>query len=571
MVTVAVIFGVLLAFGIGANDVANSFGSSVSAKSLTLLQAIIIASILEFSGALLLGSGVSGTIKSKIVDVNIYNSYQAGPAIFMLGNLTALLVGSIWLLTATYFQMPVSTTHTIVASIVGFSFAAEGSSSVNWSEMNKIFISWGTSPAITGFVSFIMFTIVKYGVLKASNPFARAQVAFPIVVFAGVTIDLWLVLRKSNGKFGAVTDERVVKVFTPAAVGSGVVAGLLVAVWIGPLVVKKIEREEQEEIDATAAAAGHIVDVDVDSGIHNLQGGSDTTTTAESGKVDLLQQKQTTTTTTTNDIEDGRKRTNDVESIQGDSDTTSSIEEGKIDLSVFQQEQLPSSTTPAVNNIDKQPWYKTAWKFFADHTFRQDLEKQVFAESKKAEKLWSESESYDAKTEKLFRYVQVFTACLTSFAHGANDVANAIGPLSAIMEVQQQGTISENSDVKYWVLAVGGISISFGFIFFGYRIVKAVGYKIAMITPSRGFCIGLATALFVSIASYLNIPVSTTNCLVGATAGVALASGGLKAVDWLFLLRVIVGWILIFFISAITNGLVFSFCAYSPTLMSTEY
>jgi Phosphate/sulphate permeases len=502
MVTVAIIFGFFFAFGIGANDVANSFGSSVSAKSLTLLQAIMVASVMEASGALLLGAGVTGTIKSKIVDVAYYNTDESGPAVFMLGNLTALMVGSIWLLTATYLQMPVSTTHTVVASIVGFTIAAHGTESVNWPELKKIFISWIAAPVVTGAFSFAMFIIVKQIVLKSQNPFGRALIAFPIVVFAGVTVDLWLVLRKSNGKFGPVTDERIVKVFTPAAVLTGVGTALICAFLFVPILRNKIDREEQEEIAAEAAKAKYIEE--------NGEGGEHFKEEADA---------------------------NDLQAAKAEAG-------------------------------EEMPWFQQAWKFFADRTFRQDLAAQSFSESRRAEKLWEEEENYDAKAEKLFRYVQVFTACLTSFAHGANDVANAIGPLSAIMEVQKLGSIPSKSEVKYWVLGMGGVAIGLGFIFFGYRIVKAVGFKITKITPSRGFCIELATALMVAVASYMNIPVSTTNCLVGATAGAALASGGPKAVEWFFLIRVMLGWAAIFFIAAITNGLVFSFCAFSPTLLS---
>src|SRR3569623_1275431 len=122
-------FGFLYACGIGANDVAKAFGSSVSSKSLTLKQAVIAAGIFEFLGAILLGASVTGTIRSKIFDPNLYANEAD---IVLLGMFTSLITGTFMLFGATYFAMPVSTTHTVVGCIMGFSIVAKGFSSINW-------------------------------------------------------------------------------------------------------------------------------------------------------------------------------------------------------------------------------------------------------------------------------------------------------------------------------------------------------------------------------------------------------------------------------------------------------
>jgi len=119
-----------------------------------------------------------------------------------------------------------------------------------------------------------------------------------------------------------------------------------------------------------------------------------------------------------------------------------------------------------------------AWDLFADNTFRQDLKAMSLAENKGAKMIWENSTMYDERTERLFSYLQVFTACLTSFAHGGNDVANAIAPLAAILSIWETGEVSSKSDVPKWILALGGAGLAFGFTFFGYRIIKAVGFKL---------------------------------------------------------------------------------------------
>jgi phosphate/sulfate permease len=135
---------------------------------------------------------------------------------------------------------------------------------------------------------------------------------------------------------------------------------------------------------------------------------------------------------------------------------------------------------------------KVAWDFFADNTYRQDLHEISLGESKRAAAIWEKSTEYDLKSERLFQYLQVFTACMASFAHGANDVANAIAPVSGILYIYKNGDFATKAEVNKGILAMGGAAIGLGFTFFGYRIVKAVAFKLTKMSPSRGFCIELA-------------------------------------------------------------------------------
>lgn len=135
------------------------------------------------------------------------------------------------------------------------------------------------------------------------------------------------------------------------------------------------------------------------------------------------------------------------------------------------------------------------------------------------------AEKFDPRAEEVFKYVQVVTAVCDSFAHGANNVANAIGPLETIYIIYIDGEIKHDRSLGaegYLVLALGGVGIVLGLALFGYKIISAIGVKIAKITPSRGFSIELGAALMVIIGTRLHLPLSTTHCQVGATAGVAL-------------------------------------------------
>ena len=193
IVVVGCIVGFIYAFGIGANDVANAFASSVSSKSLTLLQAVIAAAIFEFCGSFFLGAAVADTNRGKLVDVDLYSET---PEILMLGMFTSLCTATFMLLIATYFGLPVSTTHTIVGCIIGFSIAAEGFDSVDKEGTKKIFISWVASPLIAGTASFIIFGLLRVTVMHTEHALSRAFLFFPMVLFLGIFINVFYILKK---------------------------------------------------------------------------------------------------------------------------------------------------------------------------------------------------------------------------------------------------------------------------------------------------------------------------------------------------------------------------------------
>merc|ERR1712087_719244 len=177
------------------------------------------------------------------------------------------------------------------------------------------------------------------------------------------------------------------------------------------------------------------------------------------------------------------------------------------------------------------------------------------------------AEKFDPMTEAVFRYIQIFTAICDSFAHGANDVANAMGPFMAIYAIYNDGGVSKKVDMDndaYWILAVGGVGIGVGLLLYGYKIMRAIGVKLAVITPSRGFAIELGAAIVIIIGSYLGLPLSTTHCQVGATTGVALLEGGCKGTNKMVLLKTVVGWIITLIVVGFSTGLLVAQGIHAP-------
>ncbi|MFT6050992.1 MAG: PiT family inorganic phosphate transporter [Halioglobus sp.] len=176
----ACIFGFFMAWGIGANDVANAMGTSVGSRALTIKQAILIAMVFEFLGAYLAGGEVTSTIRKGIIDAD---SLAGSPELMIYGMLSALLAAGTWLMIASFKGWPVSTTHTIVGAIVGFASVGIAVDAVHWDKVGTIVMSWVVSPVMAGTLSFSLFMSVKILILDTDDPFTRAKKYIPIYMW----------------------------------------------------------------------------------------------------------------------------------------------------------------------------------------------------------------------------------------------------------------------------------------------------------------------------------------------------------------------------------------------------
>src|SRR5690606_29261991 len=181
LLILACVFGLFMAWGVGANDVANAMGTSVGSKALTIKQAIVIAMIFEFLGAYLAGGSVTATIRSGIVDPSLLGDT---PELLVYGMLSALLAAGTWLLIASILGWPVSTTHSIVGAIIGFAAVGISVDAVDWSAVTSIVSSWVISPVIAGTIAFWIFRSVQHLILDTEDPFTSAKRYIPFYMFA---------------------------------------------------------------------------------------------------------------------------------------------------------------------------------------------------------------------------------------------------------------------------------------------------------------------------------------------------------------------------------------------------
>jgi PiT family inorganic phosphate transporter len=389
LVIFAAVVGFLMAWGIGANDVANAMGTSVGSKALTIKQAIIIAMIFEFAGAYLAGGEVTSTIRNGIIDASFYIEQ---PELLVFGMTAALLAAGTWLIIASYYGWPVSTTHSIVGAIVGFSAVGVGMDSVTWSKVLGIVGSWIITPLISGIIAYLIFMSSQKLIFNTSDPIKNAKRYVPIYMFlAGFMLSLVTVIKglKHVG-LNFSTDEA----FALAAI-----AGIIVAI-VGKFFVNRVK-------------------------------------------------------------------------------------------------------------IDPQ----------------------------------ADKKMHFANVEKIFAVLMIVTACAMAFAHGSNDVANAIGPLAAVVSiVGHNGEIVNKAEITWWILPLGGVGIVLGLAIFGKRVMATIGTGITHLTPSRGFAAELAAASTVVIASGTGLPISTTQTLVGAVLGVGMARG-IAALNLGVVRNIVISWV----------------------------
>lgn len=170
------------------------------------------------------------------------------------------------------------------------------------------------------------------------------------------------------------------------------------------------------------------------------------------------------------------------------------------------------------------------------------------------EEMHARATHYDNRAEYMYSALQILTAATASFTHGANDVGNAIAPFATAYDVWSTGSVPDLVDVPIWILCFGGGAIVLGLLTFGYHVMRTLGNRLTLISPSRGFCMELASAMTVLMATRLKLPISTTQCITGATVGVGLANGDWRCINPKLLAWIYMGWIITVPVTGLISG-----------------
>uniref|UniRef100_UPI00358F2CF5 sodium-dependent phosphate transporter 2-like isoform X1 n=1 Tax=Myxine glutinosa TaxID=7769 RepID=UPI00358F2CF5 len=240
------IIAFILAFSVGANDVANSFGTAVGSGVVTLRQACILASIFETVGSVMLGAKVGETIRKGIVDVDLYNN---SAEVLMAGEVSAMVGSAAWQLIASFFRLPVSGTHCIVGATIGFSLVALGLNSVQWFQLVKIVASWFISPLMSGIMSALLFYLVRFYILNKVDPVPNGLRALPLFYAATFAVNLFSILYTGAPLIGL--DFFPLWAILLISIACSLVCAIIVWYVVCPRLKKKIEKRKAEQLPAS--------------------------------------------------------------------------------------------------------------------------------------------------------------------------------------------------------------------------------------------------------------------------------------------------------------------------------
>ncbi len=397
LVIAAIIIGFYMAWNIGANDVANSMADAVGSRALTIFWAVVLAGVCNFCGAVLVGSHVTDTVRKGIIDTQ---AFTHDPRMLAHGMVCAMLAAAVWLNLASYFGMPVSTTHSIVGAVVGFGILEAGVGYIHWGTLGRIVASWLISPLAGGITAFVIFRLISRYILSVEKPAIAARRGVPICTFFTFAILILAIIYIGLKNLHLYLSA-------PKAIGFSILGGIIAA-GVSVLLIRRNRKSDDD---------------------------------------------------------------------------------------------LP-------------------------------LEQQLM------------------QVERTFAVLVIITSCTVAFAHGANDVANAIGPQAAVAEIVKTNSVPGEVSVSMRFLVLGGVGIAIGLATFGYRVMRLVGTKITEITPSRGVAADLAGMTTVLACSKMGLPVSTTHTMIGAILGVGLARG-ITAINRKIVGSIFVSWIVTIPIAAL--------------------
>ncbi|XP_023987132.1 sodium-dependent phosphate transporter 2 isoform X1 [Physeter macrocephalus] len=610
MVILGFFIAFILAFSVGANDVANSFGTAVGSGVVTLRQACILASIFETTGSVLLGAKVGETIRKGIIDVNLYNHTVQT---LMAGEVSAMVGSAIWQLIASFLRLPISGTHCIVGATIGFSLVAIGTKGVQWMELVKIVASWFISPLLSGFMSGVLFVLIRMFILKKEDPVPNGLRALPVFYAATIAINVFSIMYTGAPVLGLVLPTWAIVL---TSFGVALLSALFVWLFVCPWMRRKIAGKLQKESALSRVSDESLNKIqEAESPVFKELPGArahdDSTVPLTGSAAEPSGTSESMTGGHHPRVPYGRalSMTHGAKSpvsngtfgfdgpARGDGHVYHTVHKDSglyKDLLHRIRDERPApdgaprllrrnnsytcytaaicgvpglatrrSDTPAPEDSEKLVADAVA---YSRRRLRYDsyssycnavAEAEIEAEEGGVEVRLAtplaepepprddtaddEKEKDSAEVHLLFHFLQVLTACFGSFAHGGNDVSNAIGPLVALWLIYEQGAVLQEAVTPVWLLFYGGVGICTGLWVWGRRVIQTMGKDLTPITPSSGFTIELASAFTVVTASNVGLPVSTTHCKVGSVVAVGWIRSR-KAVDWRLFRNIFVAW-----------------------------
>ncbi|THX48498.1 sodium/phosphate symporter [Aureobasidium pullulans] len=564
-------FALLDAYNNGANDVANAWATSVSSRSVSYRQAMILGTIFEMLGAITVGARTAETIKNGIIPSS---AFRGDAGVQMLAFTCALAAASSWVMWCTRHSAHVSSTYSLVSAVAGVGVATVGASQVQWGWNNgkglgAIFAGLGMAPAIAAGFGATIFMLIKMTVHIRKNPVPWAVYSSPFFFLIAGTICTLSIVYKGSPNLGLKNKPvwYIVSVTMGCGWGLALLAALFFVPYVRARVIKKdasvkgwmfiygpalLNRPVHESAEKASVPDYAVVQDEEEDDKKSEYSQSD----------NGMMSKNPETT------EKAMSSPNSPQILAASPELSYQELQAQSDYKLKQR--LLKKRGPmgwAMRTLENNPM--GAGQIYEIHnmkTFFRRLPAMITVgllygfhydihaaqsgisgtpEGLRMQRVYAAAEKYPNEVEHTYSFVQVLTACTASFAHGANDIGNSVGPWAVIYSAWSTGDAAKSkATVPVWQLAVLSATISLGLITYGYNIMKVMGNKITYHSPSRGCSMEMGAAITVLIFSQYSLPVSTSMCITGATVGVGLCNGTFKAVNFQRVGLLVFSWIM---------------------------
>ncbi|KAI2616108.1 putative sodium/phosphate symporter [Hypoxylon sp. NC1633] len=578
-------FAMLDAYNNGANDVANSWATSVSSRSISYRQAMVFGTVFEMLGAITVGSRTAETIKNGIIPST---SFGDNAGVQMLAFTCALAAASSWVMWCTRHSAHVSSTYSLISAVAGVGVATVGASKVQWGwnggkGLGAIFAGLGMAPVISGGFAAAIFLLIKVVVHIRKNPVPWAVYTSPFFFLIAGTVCTLSIVYKGSPQLGL--NKMPGWYIAAVTMGCGAGVALLSAIFFVPYVHSKVIRKDHSvkwwmflqgpllfkrtppEYSEQAAVPDYAV-VQEDEEDHS--------STRSPESIDDIQPVGTP--------KREHEKKIDIESKQASYQEIIAEGEGRLHakllksrgpmgwaMRTLRDNPMGAGEIYELHNIKillkRIPAHITCGALYGFHYDIHAAQTGITGtpEGKRMQIVYAHAEKYPNEVEHTYSFVQILTACTASFAHGANDIGNSVGPWAVIYATWSSGKIQGSSAiVPVWQLAVLAIMISIGLITYGYNIMKVMGNKITYHSPSRGSSMEMGAAITVLVFSQFSLPVSTSMCITGATVGVGLCNGTLKAVNFQRVGLLLLSWIATIPIAGTLGGILMGLVLNAP-------
>ncbi|KAJ6102363.1 hypothetical protein N7486_004790 [Penicillium sp. IBT 16267x] len=574
---IGTLFAMLDAYNNGANDVANSWATSVSSRSISYRQAMILGTIFEFLGAVTVGSRTAETIKNGIIPLAAFHN-NAG--VQMMAFTCALAAASSWVMWCTRHSAHVSSTYSLISAVAGVGVATVGASQVQWGwnkgkGLGAIFAGLGMAPVISGCFAAIIFMLIKVIVHMRRNPVPWAVYSAPLWFLVAGTICTLSIVYKGSPNLGLT--KKPTGWIVGVTLGTGGAVCLLSALFFVPYVHAKVIKKDNSikwwmivmgplllnrpaPTDAEEAKVPNYAVVQDEY--------EDEVSTLGTGSIDKDAQ------TSAAPAEDREKNIVEVEANQPSYQEVIAASEARHRAKLLQgrgplgwamrflrDNPMGAGEIYELRNmwilLKRIPPIIVCGLLYGAHYDIHSAQSGIAGtpEGERMKRVYAAAEKYPNEVEHTYSFVQIITACTASFAHGANDIGNSVGPWAAIYSAWSTGdSLAAKAPVPVWQLAVLALCISTGLITYGYNIMKVMGNKITYHSPSRGSSMEMGAAITVLVFSQYSLPVSTSMCITGATVGVGLCNGSLKAVNFQRVGLLLLAWIMTIPIAGTLGG-----------------